>query len=176
MIFEDQILVTKNWMGNGKWSLPGGGLHHGEEPAIGAVREVLEETGIKLKPASLKLLGQETSILNSHKDTLDLRKAPPSPDQLTSADSDLPSFDVATATSPSAKPLPNRADLAWERAILRKSSTGFKFRYIGFSIIMEQASTIRPRWFETVEARWIPVAELTERNAKEDLLYLLRFI
>ncbi len=55
---------------------------------------------------------------------LDLRKAPPSPDQLISADSGLPSLDVATATSPSAKPLPTRADLAWERAILRKSSLG----------------------------------------------------
>ncbi len=53
---------------------------------------------------------------------LDLRKAPPSPDQFISADSGLSSLDVAMATSPSVKPLPTRADLAWERAILRKSS------------------------------------------------------
>ncbi|MBI1857373.1 hypothetical protein HY003_01750 [Candidatus Saccharibacteria bacterium] len=38
------------------------------------------------------------------------------------AGSDLSSLDVAMATSPLAKPLPTRADLAWERAILRKSS------------------------------------------------------
>ncbi|MBI1857072.1 hypothetical protein HY003_01505 [Candidatus Saccharibacteria bacterium] len=50
------------------------------------------------------------------------RKAPPSPDQFISAGSGLSSLDVAMATSPSAKPLPTRADLAWERAILRKSS------------------------------------------------------
>ncbi len=53
---------------------------------------------------------------------LDLRKAPPSPDQFISAGSSLSSLDVAMATSPSDKPLPTRADLAWERAILRKSS------------------------------------------------------
>ncbi len=48
---------------------------------------------------------------------LDLRKAPPSPDQFISAGSGLSSLDVAIATSPLAKPLPTRADLAWERAV-----------------------------------------------------------
>ncbi len=55
---------------------------------------------------------------------LGLRKAPPSPGQITSAGSGLSSLDVATATSPSAKPLPPRANLPWERAILRKPSIG----------------------------------------------------
>ncbi|MBI1857320.1 hypothetical protein HY003_03660 [Candidatus Saccharibacteria bacterium] len=50
----------------------------------------------------------------------DLPKAPPSPDQFISAGSGLSSLDVAMATSPSVKPLPTRADLAWERAILRQ--------------------------------------------------------
>ncbi len=49
-----------------------------------------------------------------------LRKTPPSPDQPTSAGSSLSSSDVTMASS--VKPLPIRADLAWERAILRKSS------------------------------------------------------
>ncbi|MBI1856756.1 hypothetical protein HY003_01780 [Candidatus Saccharibacteria bacterium] len=53
---------------------------------------------------------------------LDLRKAPPSPGQLISAGNGLSSLDVVMATSPSAKPLSTRADLPWERAILRKSS------------------------------------------------------
>ncbi|MBI1856795.1 TlyA family RNA methyltransferase [Candidatus Saccharibacteria bacterium] len=53
---------------------------------------------------------------------LDLPKAPPSPDQLISSGSGLPSINVAKATSPSVKPLSTRADLPWERAILRKSS------------------------------------------------------
>ena len=53
---------------------------------------------------------------------LDLPKAPPSPDQLISADSSLLSLDVAKATSLSVKPLSTRADLPWERAILGKAS------------------------------------------------------
>ncbi|CAN5605188.1 hypothetical protein BH23PAT1_BH23PAT1_3580 [soil metagenome] len=53
---------------------------------------------------------------------LDLRKASSSPDQLNSADSGLPSLDVATVTSPSVKPLSARADLLCERAIPLKSS------------------------------------------------------
>ena len=30
---------------DGKWTLPGGGLEHGEEPRDGAIRELAEETG-----------------------------------------------------------------------------------------------------------------------------------
>lgn len=30
---------------DGKWTLPGGGLNFGEDPAIGAIRELEEETG-----------------------------------------------------------------------------------------------------------------------------------
>ncbi len=65
------------------------------------------------------------------------QSSPPSPDQITSAGSGLSSFDVSIGTSlfeperrgsglrvewPSAKPLPTRANLPWERAILCKSS------------------------------------------------------
>lgn len=46
---EDRILVVKGWLGDGKWSLPGGGLHRGEDPIIGVIRELREETGIILK-------------------------------------------------------------------------------------------------------------------------------
>ena len=53
------------------------------------------------------------------------RKAPPSPDQFISAGSGLSFLHVAMATFPSAKPLPTRADLAWVRAILCKSSISF---------------------------------------------------
>ncbi len=53
---------------------------------------------------------------------LDLRKAPPSPGQIISAGSGLSSLDVPKGTYPSDKPLPTRADLTLERAILRKSS------------------------------------------------------
>jgi 8-oxo-dGTP pyrophosphatase MutT (NUDIX family) len=37
-----------------KWGLPGGHLEPGEEPVAGAVRELLEETGVRLAPADLQ--------------------------------------------------------------------------------------------------------------------------
>lgn len=37
----------------GAWSLPGGALELGETTAAGVVREVLEETGIRVKPVEL---------------------------------------------------------------------------------------------------------------------------
>ncbi len=57
---------------------------------------------------------------------LDLRKAPPSPGQIISAGSGLSALDVPMGTSPLDKPLPTRADLTLERAVLRKSSLAKK--------------------------------------------------
>ena len=57
--YQDQLLVVRGWLGDQTWSLPGGGLHKSEDPASGAVREVLEETSLKLKPEQLRLLGHE---------------------------------------------------------------------------------------------------------------------
>ncbi|HSH18687.1 MAG TPA: NUDIX hydrolase [Candidatus Saccharimonadales bacterium] len=42
----DDVLLVKNWLGTGKWALPGGGLHAGEDPQAGLMREVREETSI----------------------------------------------------------------------------------------------------------------------------------
>ncbi|MBI1856806.1 hypothetical protein HY003_00740 [Candidatus Saccharibacteria bacterium] len=53
---------------------------------------------------------------------LDLRKAPPSPDQFILAGSGLSSLDVAKATSPSDKTVFARDNSLWERTILHKSS------------------------------------------------------
>jgi 8-oxo-dGTP diphosphatase len=38
--------VSPGYPGTGLWTLPGGGLHFGEEPQAGAIREVEEETGM----------------------------------------------------------------------------------------------------------------------------------
>lgn len=37
----------------GRWTLPGGGVEFGEDPANAVTREVYEETGMKVKPISL---------------------------------------------------------------------------------------------------------------------------
>ena len=46
---NDQILlcrVARGNLGEGRWTLPGGGLDFGEAPEAGVVREVAEETGL----------------------------------------------------------------------------------------------------------------------------------
>lgn len=58
IVSEGKALVIKSWLGTGKWSLPGGGLHVGEDPVVGAVREVREETGIELSPSKLAPMGE----------------------------------------------------------------------------------------------------------------------
>lgn len=54
---EGKILVVKDWLGNNNWKLPGGGIKKGEQLAVGASRELYEETGLQIKPSELKLVG-----------------------------------------------------------------------------------------------------------------------
>ncbi|SEH16472.1 ADP-ribose pyrophosphatase YjhB, NUDIX family [Natronorubrum sediminis] len=42
--------------GVGEWTLPGGHMEIGEDPAVAAVRELEEETGVRLDPDALSLL------------------------------------------------------------------------------------------------------------------------
>ena len=49
---QGQILLVRR-ADNGQWAMPGGALEVGETPAEGAVREALEETGIRCRAFSL---------------------------------------------------------------------------------------------------------------------------
>ena len=57
---EDKILLlqrSEKAGAGGKWSLPGGGLDHGEDPIEGMKREIIEETELsvtELKPVNLR--------------------------------------------------------------------------------------------------------------------------
>jgi 8-oxo-dGTP pyrophosphatase MutT (NUDIX family) len=51
---KNKILLVRPWLSNGKWDLPGGGVHRGEEIAAGALRELYEETHITLSVRKLK--------------------------------------------------------------------------------------------------------------------------
>jgi 8-oxo-dGTP pyrophosphatase MutT (NUDIX family) len=56
---SDSVLLVKNFVSTGRWGMPGGGLHRGEDPHEGAVRELFEETGVILAPPqNLALLGK----------------------------------------------------------------------------------------------------------------------
>jgi 8-oxo-dGTP diphosphatase len=58
IVSQGCLLLVRDWLGDGNWSLPGGGLKFREDLKVGAAREVLEETGIKLSPTSLTSLGR----------------------------------------------------------------------------------------------------------------------
>ena len=49
---EGKILLSKEE--NGMWELLGGGLDHGERPQAGLVREVEEETGLKVHSIAIQ--------------------------------------------------------------------------------------------------------------------------
>lgn len=59
IICDNKILVVQSWLSDGKWGLPGGGLHPGENPEVGALRELFEETSLKLDVSELRALGVE---------------------------------------------------------------------------------------------------------------------
>ncbi len=40
----------------GEWDFPGGGVEAGEDIAVGAVREVMEEVGLDFQPGDLRLI------------------------------------------------------------------------------------------------------------------------
>ena len=53
---DDEVLLTRMSERTripGRWTLPGGGIDHGEEPREALVREVLEETGLLIVPGQL---------------------------------------------------------------------------------------------------------------------------
>lgn len=56
---EEKVLLAR-WVGRTgkKWTLPGGGIDHGEDPLDAAVREVAEETGYQVEIEAL--LGIDT--------------------------------------------------------------------------------------------------------------------
>ena len=56
IVSEGKVLVVRGWISAGKWGLPGGGLHRGEDPPTGACREVREETGLRVTPEQLQQL------------------------------------------------------------------------------------------------------------------------
>jgi 8-oxo-dGTP pyrophosphatase MutT (NUDIX family) len=49
----DRVLLTRLRDSGGMWTLPGGGIDHGEDPLAAVVREVWEETGLELTPGRL---------------------------------------------------------------------------------------------------------------------------
>lgn len=53
LVCGDEFLVVRSWLGPGAYGLPGGGLHKGEAPIDGLIREVREEIGITITPSEV---------------------------------------------------------------------------------------------------------------------------
>ncbi|WP_030755516.1 NUDIX hydrolase [Streptomyces griseus] len=56
VIVRDHRILLARWVardGAKRWTLPGGGMEHGEEPVETVVREVEEETGYAVEPTAL---------------------------------------------------------------------------------------------------------------------------
>ncbi|MFI6350759.1 NUDIX hydrolase [Streptomyces sp. NPDC050560] len=54
-VVDERILLAR-WVapdGGRHWTLPGGGMEHGEDPYLTVIREVAEETGYTVEPAAL---------------------------------------------------------------------------------------------------------------------------
>lgn len=51
-----QYLFIRNFLNDGRWSLPGGGAHRGENPKEAAVRELAEELSVAVRPEQLRLV------------------------------------------------------------------------------------------------------------------------
>lgn len=54
---KGKVLLVKDWLGSGEWSLPGGGLHRKESAPEGAAREVQEELSLVIDPKQLNKVG-----------------------------------------------------------------------------------------------------------------------
>ncbi|HZN77675.1 MAG TPA: NUDIX domain-containing protein [Micromonosporaceae bacterium] len=61
-----RILLVRASSGSnmpGLWLIPGGGIAHGEDPAVGAVREIAEETGLSVEVVALRDVLSDVSLL-----------------------------------------------------------------------------------------------------------------
>lgn len=53
---QGQVLLIKSWLSRQQWTLPGGGIERGETPEVACVREIDEETGLKIHHNDLRYL------------------------------------------------------------------------------------------------------------------------
>lgn len=63
---QGELLLVWETIGAHRWSLPGGGIKRGEDPALAASRELYEELGLIVKPRALRqvafLRNRDTNI------------------------------------------------------------------------------------------------------------------
>ncbi len=63
IVFDESGRVLLQHSKDGGWWLPGGGVDPGEEPADAVIREVWEETGVRVVPEQIIAVRTETPML-----------------------------------------------------------------------------------------------------------------
>lgn len=63
VVVGSKALLVKNRFGTSEWGLPGGGLHRGELPSVGAARELQEEVGIQVPAGRLRQILDEPLLV-----------------------------------------------------------------------------------------------------------------
>lgn len=58
VVAGDEFLLLRDWIGRGRWGLPGGGADKDESMAASAVRELYEEARIETAESALRYLGK----------------------------------------------------------------------------------------------------------------------
>ena len=66
VIVRSGAVLLSRFARSGRWTLPGGGIDHGERPEDAAVREVLEETGYRITLG--RLVGVDSTRWNRGRD------------------------------------------------------------------------------------------------------------
>jgi 8-oxo-dGTP pyrophosphatase MutT (NUDIX family) len=72
---DTRILLCKFAPGfglSGRWTLPGGGIEFGEDPAVGVLRELEEETGLTGHVQQLLAVSSRTSVVEGRRGPYDL--------------------------------------------------------------------------------------------------------
>jgi 8-oxo-dGTP diphosphatase len=66
VVERDGAVLLARWIGSDppRWTLPGGGLDHGEDPRDAAVREVEEETGYRVELRQLLTVESFRNLLD----------------------------------------------------------------------------------------------------------------
>jgi 8-oxo-dGTP diphosphatase len=62
---DDRVLLVRiaaGYPAAGLWTLPGGGLHFGEDPEVAVLRELTEETGLVGTVKSIALIDSRTRV------------------------------------------------------------------------------------------------------------------
>ena len=74
MVRDGQVLVSKRAFvpNKGQYDLPGGFLQYGEAVFDGARREILEETGIDLTGATMRVVAAYTGFYNENESVCDI--------------------------------------------------------------------------------------------------------